>query len=399
MTTRLTLDNRTARRVFLDRSGLAGAPSGSGRGEDLLNTIHALGFVQVDSINTVERAHHMILHARRQSYRPAHLRPLLERDRSLFEHWTHDAAIIPTAFFDHWKLRFRRDADRLQSRWKDWHGARFTDQFEPILQQIRNHGPVCSADVGLDEPRSSGGWWEWHPSKAALEYLWRSGALTVTRRDAFRKVYDLTERVLPDHAAIPDPDPDHTIDWACSAALDRLGFGTSGEVAAFWGKVTPTEARDWCARALADGRLQEIDVAATDGKLRRSFAWADFSAADIADPPGMIRILSPFDPMLRDRARAERLFGFCYRIEIFVPAPKRQYGYYVFPVLEADRLIGRIDMKTDKTADALVVAAFWPEAGVTLGKGRTARLQAALGRTARFAGVPRVTFADGWLRP
>ncbi|MGB5557748.1 MAG: crosslink repair DNA glycosylase YcaQ family protein [Paracoccaceae bacterium] len=399
MSARPILSNRAARRVFLARHGLAEPPVGPSRGAPLLGVIHRLGFVQVDSINTVERAHHMILHARRTSYRPAHLRPLLERDRSLFEHWTHDAAIIPTEFYPHWRLRFDRDSEALKARWKNWRRDGFEERFEEVLTQISQHGPAGSSDVGEGEARGSGGWWDWHPSKTALEYLWRSGQLCVTRREAFRKVYDLTENVLPEALRAPAPSPEATIAWACGSALDRLGFATSGEIAAFWAKVTPTEARDWCARELDKGSLVEIDVEGANGTPRRALARPDLiETGDPPEPPGMIRILSPFDPALRDRNRAERLFGFHYRIEVFVPAAKRQYGYYVFPVLEGDSLIGRIDMKCDRATGVLNVSAFWPEPEVTLGKMRMQKLEAALDRTARFAGIGNVAYLDGWRR-
>jgi uncharacterized protein YcaQ len=399
MSTRPVLSNPAARRIFLDRHGLADTPSGLSRGADLLEVIHRLGFVQVDSINTVERAHHMILHARRTSYRPAHLRPLLERDRTLFEHWTHDAAVIPTDFYPHWRLRFHRDSEALKARWKDLRRDGFEERFEEVLDHIKQRGPAGSSDVGEGEARGSGGWWDWHPSKTALEYLWRSGQLCVTRRESFRKIYDLTENVLPHDALAQGPTAEESIDWACSAALDRLGFATHGEIAAFWDKVTPAEARHWCAHHMAKGDIVEIDVTSADGTLRRAFARPDLAAdSDQPQPPAMIRILSPFDPALRDRNRAERLFGFHYRIEVFVPAQKRQYGYYVFPVLEGDSLIGRIDMKCDRSAGALNVTAFWPEAGVKLGKNRTQKLLSALDRTASFSGMDRVAFQDGWQR-
>ena len=399
MSTRPVLSNHAARRIFLHRHGLSDTPTGPARGADLLEVIRQLGFVQVDSINTVERAHHMILHARRTSYRPAHLRPLLERDRVLFEHWTHDAAIIPTEFFPHWRLRFDRDEEALKRRWKNWRRDGFEDRFETVLRQVRENGPVSSSDVGEGEARGSGGWWDWHPSKTALEFLWRSGQLCVTRRESFRKVYDLTENVVPHEARTLSPSPEETINWACASALDRLGFATSGEIAAFWDKVTPVEARDWCREELSKGRLVELAVTDKDGRERASFARPDLpDTGDLPDPPGMIRILSPFDPALRDRKRAERLFGFHYRIEVFVPAAKRTYGYYVFPVLEGDRLIGRIDMKCDRAAEVLRVSGYWPERGIGLGKARMARLEAALDRTARLAGVTRVEFLDGWQR-
>lgn len=392
--TRPVLSNMRARRVFLDRHALVATPRGPGRGADLRDLIHTLGFVQVDSVNTVARAHDMILYSRRPAYRPKHLKPLLERDRVMFEHWTHDASIIPAEFFRHWKHRFARDRVRFQSRWADG----FAATVDEVLRQISAHGPVCSADVGEDEKRSSGGWWEWHPSKRALEYLWRSGDLSVTRRDAFRKVYDLTDRVLPDHCTAPSPTWEESVDWACSAALDRLGFATSGELAAFFALVPPADAKAWVAQALAAGRLIEVDAEMADGSLRRSVGWPGLMDEDVPDVSLRVRILSPFDPALRDRKRAERLFGYYYRIEIFVPEPKRTYGYYVFPVLEGDRLIGRIDMKCDRSRGQLQVRAFWPESGVAMGTGRQKRISTELVRVARMSDCRDIVLAKDWLR-
>lgn len=143
-----------------------------------------------------------------------------------------------------------------------------------------------------------------------------------------------------------------------------------------------------------------LDVINADGSSRRCVARPDAVdiAAQIAPPPGRMRVLSPFDPALRDRNRAQRLFGFHYRIEVFVPAPKRTYGYYVFPVLEGDSLVGRIDMKARRDSGRLTVFAFWPERGVRWSDARNRRLAAELDRVARFAGLTEVDFADNWLR-
>lgn len=392
--TRPVLDNTRARRIFLDRHLLAAPPRGAGRGADLRGLIGALGFVQVDSINIVARAHDMILYSRRPAYRAKHLKPLLERDRVVFEHWTHDASVIPVEFFGHWKHRFASDGERFRGRWDNGYAAKV----DAVLRRISDHGPVCSADVGEDEARSSGGWWDWHPSKTALEYLWRTGALSVTRREAFRKVYDLTERVLPDCYTRPSPMWEETVDWACTTALDRLGFATSGEIAAFFALIPPAVAKAWVTRALATGRVVEVDVTMADGSLRRCVGRPGLAKEPVPGVSNRVRVLSPFDPALRDRKRAERLFGFHYRIEIFVPEAKRKYGYYVFPVLEGDRLIGRIDMKADRASGQLQVRAFWPESGVAMGAGRQARLGAEIDRVARMADCRDIVRAEGWLR-
>ena len=396
MPARRRLSNAEARALFLARHGLTAPPTGPGRGEDLAGLVDALGFVQVDSIDWVARAHHMILHARCTTYRPDALRLLHDRDRMLFEHWTHDASLIPMRFFPHWHLRFARNEARLAERWRAWGREGFAEKTDEILKRISEDGPCCSSDVGEGEPRGTGGWWDWHPSKAALEYLWRTGHLAVTRRDAFRKVYDLTENVVPPEHLNARPSVEETVDWACSMALDRLGFATSGELAAFLDLVSVAEARAWCARALADGRIEEVEIGCADGAARRCVMRPGTEIPDA--PAGRLRILSPFDPALRDRKRAERLLGFSYRIEIFVPEARRRYGYYVFPIIEGDRMVGRIDMKAERAEDLLRVRALWPERGVRFGKGRLARLEAALARTARIARVGRLAFEDGWLR-
>ena len=398
MTALPVLDNASARAVFLDRHGLSEPPVGPGRGSDLKDVLNRLGFVQIDSINTVARAHHMILHARRPSYRPRALDILHVKQRHAFEHWTHDASLISIEHFPHWRVKFQRYEASLFEQWKKWRRQGFQDKIADVLSHIGDYGACCTADVGKEEERRSGGWWDWHPSKTALEYLWRTGVLSVTRREGFRKYYDLTENVIPAEYLRQTPTLNETINWACSSALDRLGFGTSGEIAAFWELITPQEAKEWCASALARSEIVEVNVQMADGRMRRSYARPETLEEAAPSPTPRLRILSPFDPALRDRKRAERLFGFEYRIEIFVPEAKRRYGYYVFPILEGARLVGRIDMKAERDADRLHVRALWPERACAFGPGRMTRLEAALARSARLAGVRDISFEPDWLR-
>ncbi len=391
-----TLSNTDARRIFLARHGLSNAPSGTGNSNDVATVIGDLGFVQLDSVNTFARAHDLILWSRRQQYRPASLNHALAHDRHVFEHWTHDAAAIDINLFPHWRLKFARDAEWIASRWKGDKRGEFMKKTEQVLRQVSDHGCCTSRDVGKGEVRGSGGWWKWHPSKTALEYLWRSGQLSVVRREGFRKVYDLTERVIPSTQLSDIRTKEETIEWACSAALSRLGFATSGEIAAFWAIIKPAEAKAWCAAALAEKRITEVNVMGVDGQPRLSYAALDLLDAPAPKPVPRVRILSPFDPALRDRKRAERLFGFHYRIELYVPAPKRIYGYYILPVMQGDQMIGRIDMKRDGTT--LAVRAFWPEAGIGMGAGRIKALQSELTRAARLGGCDAVSYAPDWLR-
>jgi uncharacterized protein YcaQ len=391
------IPNPRARRLFLDRHALSAAPVGPASGRALHDLIEQIGFVQVDSINTVARAHDMILWSRRQSFRPPALKRLLEKDRSLWEHWTHDASILPVRLHGVWQHRFRRDEEKLHKNWKSWFRDGYESQFDSILNRIAKDGPVGTADVGEGEVRGKGGWWDWHPSKTALEWLWRTGKLAITRRDGFAKIYDLTERVIPEVHRSMMP-AEEVCDWACRSALRQLGFGTSGEIAAYWNAVSPEAAKVWCRDALVRGEIIEVEVEGALGRRRKVFIFPDILTEEPPDPTPRLRILSPFDPALRDRDRAEFLFGFYYRIEVFVPEPKRVYGYYVFPVLEGDRMVGRIDVKAFRDAGALRVKAFWPEAGVKLTKARRAKLEAELDRLVGFAGCERVEFLDGWER-
>lgn len=397
--TRPLFSNTAARRLFLDRHLLLTPKAGTGTGRDLDGVLHDLGFVQVDSVNTLARAHDLILWSRRGRYRPKALERLVAKDRTAFEHWTHDASVIPMPFYPMWRLKFARDEARMRARWSADRRAGWEAEVDTVLRHVADHGPACSLDVGGTEKKASGGWWDWHPSKTALEFLWRSGQLAICHRQGFRKFYDLTERVIPPEWLNAHHNDAEIVDWAMTAALARLGFGTSGELAAFFDIVTRAEASTWCADALADGRILNAAVELADGTQRPCFTTqaALEAATDLPAPNTRVRLLSPFDPALRDRARAERLFGFRYRIEIFVPEAKRQYGYYVFPVLQGDRLIGRIDVK--RTGTALHVRAFWPETGVVMGKLRRAGLSAELGRLCGLAGTGDVTFAPDWLRP
>ncbi|NVK34967.1 MAG: winged helix-turn-helix domain-containing protein [Rhodobacteraceae bacterium] len=396
-----TLSNLAARRLFLERHGLHERPSGTGKGQDLLEVFNTLGFVQVDSVKTVGRAHDMILFSRRSNYREKYLPPLIEKQRYLFEHWTHDASILPMAAFGHWKHRFRRNQAQLADRWRKWGRQGFETQFETILKQIADHGPVGTSDVGETEQRKSGGWWDWNPSKAALEYLWRTGELSISHRVGFQKIYDLTERVIPEDHRLKAYETTDTIDWACTTALAHLGFATPAELAAFYDLITLEDAKAWCTAQLANGSVIEVLIEGCGQHAPRK-ALSRPETLEVAQkleaPTSRLRILSPFDPMLRDRKRALRLFNFDYRIEIFVPEPQRKYGYYVFPVLEGDRLVGRIDMKVARAEDSLNVKAFWPERGLSLSAQRLKKLEGELERLMKFAGVSKLQFEKDWSR-
>jgi uncharacterized protein len=390
----LRLRGEEARLLFLHAQGLSSDPGTALDTDGLQALIERLGFVQVDSVKAVERAHHHILFTRNQRYRPEMLRHLLEERRRLFEHWTHDASVIPVDWYPHWHHRFRHFERRFRTseRWRERLGG--PKILKEVHRRIEAEGPL-EAKAFAGESKGTGPWWGWSPHKAALEYLWFTGELAIAGRAGFRKIYDLAERVLPEHATLPPTDRKAHVDWACRTALERLAFATPGEIAAFWDAVSREEADAWCARE--NGRsIREIEVETVQG-LKACFAPAEIEAclANAPEPPGRLRLVSPFDPAIRDRRRTERLFGFSYRIEIFVPAAKRQYGYYVFPVLEGDRFVARADLRVERKSGALSVLGFWSEPGSRWGKGRLAKLEAELERCAAFAGARDVVWAKG----
>lgn len=394
----MRIDNRTARHLFLSLHGLSAPPARKVGRAGLPELVRSIGFVQVDSIRTIERAHHHILFSRLSSYRPDWLAHHLEHERSLFENWTHDASIIPVEFYPYWKPRFERHAEWIMSH--SWWQARLGDDHEAILERVRSHveetGPLRTRDLTSEDgdEKNQNAWWGWRPSKSALEFLWRTGTLAVTRREGFQKVYDLTERVIPEQHHSPTPSQDELVEWACSTAMQQLGIASHGELANYFESIRPAEAKSWCERVSGD-LIRPVEVEMDDGEWRPMFARADIAEllAEVPDPVARLRIISPFDPMIRDRKRTLGLFGFDYRIEVFVPEPQRQYGYYVFPILEGDRLIGRINMKTDRGADTLRVLGIWLEGRLSWSAPRRRRLDAELERWRRYLGLSHIAGA------
>ncbi len=392
--TPLQLTNRQTRHMFLDLQGLAEPCHRKLDKPALYDLIERMGFVQLDSISTVERAHHLTLYSRNQTYRRRHLEHLIEKDRLLFENWTHDASVIPTRFYPYWKHRFARRREQLHGN--AWFQERIGDNGMAIVTKLIDHisenGRSMSRDfVDEDDSSVKGNWWKWGPSKAALEYLWLTGDLAVAQRVNFQKVYDLAERIIPGEHHDPHPDWDEHVEWHCASALDRLGTATPGELAKFWDAFSPDVAKKWCEAN--QHRLQTVLVEPADGgKPRAAFAWPDLEdrLGAVREPPARLRFLSPFDPVIRDRNRAQRLFGFDYRFEAFVPQAKRQYGYYVLPILEGDRFVGRIDMKHHRAEGRLAINGLWWEPKIKPGKGRISACQAELERLRRFIGAETI---------
>jgi uncharacterized protein YcaQ len=336
-------------------------------------------------------------------YRQPMLGHLLENTRELFEHWTHDASAIPVKWFPHWQPRFKRDRQRIrQNAW--WH-ARLGSAPDKVLASVRKRvekfGPTMSRELDRGEKDSAAtpredAWWNWKPRKAALEHLWRIGELAVVRRINFQKQYDLTERVLPDHCTLATPRQREHLDWACRTALDRLGAATPAEIAGFWNAVSLEDSRSWCVKSLKSGEIVPVIVQSSDGMLpQKAFAPHDWRNRLDALPPASdrMRVLCPFDPVLRNRKRTKRLFNFDYAFEGFTPLAKRRFGYYVMPIMHGDRIVARIDPKVHRERRVLEIKGVWWERG-SRQKPLRSILHEELTRLATFAGAEGIECRD-----
>jgi uncharacterized protein YcaQ len=386
-----------ARLLLLNAQGLLADPCRRATAATLQKLVEQMGFVQLDSINVVERAQHLTLASRLDNYQPAQFARLLEQERSLFEHWTHDAAAIPTKWFAHWQPRFARERERIRQQpwWQERMGTDAAKIINHVRARITREGPLRSLDFEHKQQGASSAWWGWKPQKAALEFLWHTGELLVTRREQFHKVYDLTARVLPAQHAQPQPPEREHVDWACSTALERLVMATPKEIAEFWDAISIAQAKAWCDEAARAGRIAPVLVASCAGAPPRpGFALLDWERrlSKLPAPPARTRLLSPFDPVLRDRARARRLFNFDYRFEAFVPEPQRRFGYYVLPIMEGDRLTGRLDPKFHRRDGQLSIRQIYWEPGVRVTLARRRSLEQAAGRLAKFIGAQGIAW-------
>jgi len=378
----LFIPNRAARHLWLWTNLLSATPTGV---LDVTGIIRRLGFVQIDTIRNVTRAHNHIIWTRNQNFREGQLWPHL-KNRALFEHFTHDASLIPAEVFPYWQGQFKRlGAYVARNKWYNSGLARL--QIQDIHRRIEAEGPLSTHafDTRIEGKREM---WARPPHKKALDQMWYAGQLATSHREKFVKFYDLGERVFPAQAT-DGADAGEAANWLNNQALDRLSFATTGEVQRFWDTMDARTTRNWVARA---PDLVPVEVEGADRSLTSGFGPADIEArlAACPAPTSRLRLLNPFDPAIRDRTRLTRLFGFDYRNEMFVPKEKRIWGYYVYPLLQDARFVGRIELKADRKIGTLHVTGFWPEPGIRWPPARMDKLESELGRFARFAGLATV---------
>ncbi|MER5703127.1 crosslink repair DNA glycosylase YcaQ family protein [Micromonospora sp. NPDC002296] len=375
-----------ARRVALAAQGFVDpAPAGALTRRHLRRVLDRVGLIQMDSVNVLQRAHYLPLYSRLGPYPTALLdAAAYRRPRELFEYWGHEASLVPVELHPALRWRMARAHDDA------WGGMRGIAREQPglvawVRDEVAARGPLTAAEIEHDAPRETGNWgWNWSAVKKALEFLfWAGEVAAADRTTSFARRYDLAERVLPP-AVLAAATPTDAEAYRALVGISARSLGVAAE----------PELRDYFRLPVAGARRAIAELAEA-GELTpvtvrgwRQPAWLHAGAR----LPRWVRgntLVSPFDPLVWERGRAERLFGLSYRIEIYVPAPQRVYGYYVLPFLQGERFTARVDLKADRRARVLLVPAAWAEPGVDPGETAIA-LAAELYRLAGWLGLDAV---------
>jgi hypothetical protein len=356
----------------------------------VLGAIRRMGALQIDTIHVVARSPYLTLFSRLGRYDPVWLDELLA-EGALFEYWAHAASFLPMedyAIFRHRMLQERRDHGRHTDAWMDAHRA----EVDEVLAHLRDRGAVRAADFEGNSHRG-GGWWQWKPEKRVLEALFDSGEVMIARRDRFQRVYDLRQRVLPawdDALALSEADAQRAM---VARSVKALGLAAMPWIADYYRLERP----ELDATVEALGKSGELLQAEVEGWPTPIFVHRDNlalaqQAVEGALLPTLTTLLSPFDPLVWDRRRAQAVFGFDYRIECYTPAPKRRYGYFCLPILRRGALIGRLDAKAHRKEGRFAVIALYLEPWVaTVDDALVADVASALVECAAWHGMAEVT--------
>lgn len=329
----------------------------------LSEVVRRLGALQIDSVNVLVRSHYLPVFSRRGAYATE----LLERaayadDRSLFEYWGHEASLLPVELYPlmRWRMERARAGEGTWGRLRRY-ANEHKSLVDAVLTQIRERGALAAGEVA-DGGRSSGSWWGWSQGKEILEWLFWIGEVTTVRRRNFERVYDLTERVLPAQAREARvPPKDEAQRTLMAIAARALGVATLRDLRDYF-RLPTADASHRLHELVEEGVLQPVSV---EGWKQQGYLHAAAKRPRAAD---VSALLSPFDSLIWERQRTQRLFDFHFRLEIYTPIHKRQHGYYVLPFLLGDRLVGRVDLKSDRQRGKLQVRGGSVEAGVRVGK-------------------------------
>jgi uncharacterized protein YcaQ len=384
------LSHETVRRLALYCQGLDGRSALPPGKEGVAQAIERLGYVQIDTISVVQRAHHHTLWSRCPDYVPSMLHDLQAVDRRVFEWWAPAMSVLPMRHYRYYLPRMRAAAQRPRRRaWVAEHQL----LIDRVLARIRDEGPLGSRDFKAPEGFVRGDWWSWKPAKRALEVLFDSGELMVTERRSFQRIYDLRERVLPPEVDTTEPDADEMARYEVRRALGAYGLAPVDDIR--WRRRGNPAPLARAARAMAEeGEVTLLRVEGAGGVAYCALTAVLAAVAGASAGPPQLHILSPFDSMVIRRPWLEATFDFRYRLEAYTPAAKRQYGYFALPILWGDAFVGRVDAKADRRARRLLLRRLTLEPGVAGDGPLIAALVPRLWAFARFNGCAHVRVGE-----
>ena len=348
-----------------------------------------LGYVQIDTIAVIERAHHHTLWSRVPKYTPALLENLLAKDRRVFEYWGHAASYLPIEDYRFY-LRRMRSFDKSNDKWYEAVKKRCGHLVPMVLKKVREEGPLGATDFEDNSGRKRGGWWDWKPAKSALELLMWRGDLMVCGRRNFNRLYDLPERFLPTDIDTTIPTDEEQGDFLVRRALLAHGVATSPVIYDHIRSGNKELINKALERLTESGEVVPVKV---EGDSRNIyFAMSDVldKQSDTRRGKARVHLLSPFDNAVIRRDRLGRLFDFEHTMECYVPAPKRKHGYFVLPILWGDKFVGRLDPKADRKSSTLRVERLKLEDGVSVDDAFVSGLAKRLNEFAQFCGCEKV---------
>ena len=350
----LKISLKRARRIAIYSQKLSSKRAFQGSIDGLYCLIDHLGYVQIDTISVIERAHHHIIQTRLPRYDQSWLHQLQFDQRRVFEYWGHAASFLPMKDYRFYlpKMIHHRG---VKSGWINRRYQQSKHLLDPIMDRIKAEGPLGAADFDHSRKRKSNGWWDWKPAKTALEILFWRGDLMVSHRIQFKRMYDLTERVLPLSISTEYPDDSELGRFFIRRALQTHGIISEREMM----QHIPLIDKSVITHSLKEMQVNSEVLAATIQGIENIVYYVDAKALEhllsLKKPASRLSILSPFDNLIIQRDRLKRLFDFDYSLECYLPAIKRRYGYFVTPLLWNDKIVGRMDAKADRGNKILII--------------------------------------------
>lgn len=354
----LSFSLKQARRMALAAQGFSGRqPPAQIKAAHLNRLIERLGVLQIDSVNAVVRSHYLPLFSRLGNYSPLMLEQAAwsqGRRRSLFEYWGHEASLLPMAMYPlmRWRMERARQGQGIYAQMARF-GRERQDTVQRVLQAVEQQGALGAGSLSTREERA-GPWWDWSDEKHALEWLFAAGLVTVAGRRGFERLYDLPERVIPGEILQTVVSEAEALRGLLLHSASALGVATEKDLRDYF-RLDPVDSRQRLAELVEEGQLLSCRV---QGWKQSAYC---LPAPKVPRNVPASALLSPFDSLIWERARTERLFDFRYRLEIYTPQHKRVYGYYVLPFLHNERIAARVDVRAERANGCLAVHAVHEE--------------------------------------